>query len=142
MSLSTFAFGVALHFAATEDGGRRTPLSGGSDPKDRFTYRPNWGLPGMTPPEQTGAPVLAFSHVDVAPGDSVRVVIVPPFPEMVPLWSQVQPGTELPCYEGKRVVGHGRVLWRQATALPLPDADDTRFTRWVLAPDESPDPPQ
>ena len=88
----------------------------------------------MTPPDQTGAPVLAFSRSDVAPGEEVSVVIVPPFPEMVPLWAEVEPGTELPMYEGVRVCGVGRVLWRSPTELPLPEADEQRFLAWLTAP--------
>lgn len=133
MSDPTFAFGVLLRLTSSDAGGRQTSLPGGDGPEVRFRYRPNWGLPGMTPPDQTGAPVLAFSRSDVAPGDEVRVVIVPPFPEMVPLWAEVQPGTELPMYEGVRVCGVGRVLWRTTTEWPLPEADEERFRGWLSA---------
>jgi hypothetical protein len=62
-----------------------------------WTYRPNWGLPSMAPPEQSGAPVLAFSRDVVLPGESVHAVIVTLFPEMVAQWDrEVTPGVSLP----------------------------------------------
>jgi hypothetical protein len=81
----------------------------------------------MTPPDQTGAPVLGFSRENVAPGEIVRVVIVPFFPAMVRQWSTVDVGTELPMYEGAMVCGLGRVLWREDTRLPIPPDDEARF---------------
>jgi len=75
---------------------------------------------------------LGFDREQVAPGDTVRVVIVPPFPAMLPSWSQVDAGESLPMYEGARVCGHGRVLWRRATTLPLPIHDEDRFRRWLM----------
>jgi hypothetical protein len=125
---------MLLQFTTTAQGGRRTPLLGGAGPEARFTYRPNWGLPQMTPPDQTGAPVLAFSAQHIHPGDQVRVVIVPPYPQMVPEWTHVAIGDVLPMYEGPRVCGHGRVLWRRDTHLPVPEPDEQRFRAWVLDP--------
>src|SRR5690242_11337455 len=115
----TFAFGIELRLTSTDEGGRQTPILGGTDPQYRFRYRPNWGLPGMTPPDQTGAPVFAFSRENIAPGESCRAVIVAFFPVVVPRWATVGQGAELPMYEGPRVCGVGRVLWRSATKLPL-----------------------
>jgi hypothetical protein len=131
---STYAFGVLLRLTTTEQGGRTTGLAGGAEPEVTFQYRPNWGLPQMTPPEQTGAPVLAFSKADIRPGDDVHVVIVPPYPQMVPEWSHVSIGDVLPMYEGSRVCGHGLVLWRRDTGLPVPDDDAERFRAWVIDP--------
>jgi hypothetical protein len=34
-------------------------------------------------------------------------------------------------YVGARVCGHGTVLWRENTTLPLNDADEHRFLRWL-----------
>lgn len=127
----TFAFGIDLHLTSTEDGGRLTPLLGGVRAEYRLNYRPNWGLPGMTPPEQTGAPVLGFSRENIAPGESVKAVIVAMFSEEVPLWTSVTEGTELPMYEGSRVCGRGRVLWRAATEWPLPEGDSAHFVNWL-----------
>lgn len=65
-SFATVAFGVQPHLVETADGGRTTALLGGNDPAPRFKYRPNWGLPGKMPPDQTGAPVLGFSREYIA----------------------------------------------------------------------------
>lgn len=138
--LETFAFGVALHLTTAAEGGRQSPLAGGSGPEARFAYRPNWGLPGMTPPDQSGAPVLAFSREHVAPGDEVRVVVVPPFPGMIPEWERVQVGDVLPMYEGPHVCGHGRIIWRRATVLPLPPGDENSFRNWVVGPEGASEP--
>lgn len=130
----SYAFGILLQLTTTEQGGRRAALPGGAAPTNRFTYRPNWGLPQMVPPEQTGAPVLAFSRETVRPGEQVHAVIAPPFPQMVAEWSRVNVGDVLPMYEGSHVCGHGRVLWRRKTGLPMPDEDADRFSAWVLDP--------
>jgi hypothetical protein len=97
----------------------------------RPNYRPNWGLPGMTPPEQTGAPVPGFARNNIAPGERVRAVIVAMYSEEVPLWTGVVEGIDLPMYEGSRVCGHGRVLWRAETKWPLPEGDEARFRSWL-----------
>ena len=60
-AVSTLALGVELQLVSTEDGGRETALKGGCAPSDRFTYRPNWGLPVWGTGEQTAGPVLGFS---------------------------------------------------------------------------------
>ena len=84
--------------------------------------------------------MLAFSQEPVAPGDEVRVVIVPPYPPMVPEWARVQVGDVLPMYEGARVCGHGRIVWRRDTILPLPAADEEAFRAWVIGPDDALEP--
>ena len=105
MTEPTFAFGVLLRLTTTQEGGRKTPLAGGHGDEARFRYKPNWGLPGMVAPDQSGAPVLGFDQTEVVPGDTVRVVIVPPFPGMIPEWAKVQPGDDLPMYEGLSTPG-------------------------------------
>lgn len=137
----TYAFGVLLRLTSTDQGGRRTALLGGSGPDVMFWYRPNWGLPEMTPPEQTGAPVLAFSREHIQPGEQAHAVIVPPFPQMMAEWSRVRVGDVLPMYEGARVCGHGQVLWRRDTHLPMSDQDAERFRAWVVDAASAPEPP-
>jgi hypothetical protein len=86
----------------------------------------------MIPPDQSGAPVLAFSRDRVGPGESAHAVIVTLFPEMVDQWNpEVEPGVVLPMYEGARVCGHGTVLWRENITLPLDEADERRFLGWL-----------
>lgn len=115
----TLAVGIDLTLVRTEDGGRAGPVL--SVPGKSWSYRPNWGLPSTTPPEQRGAPVLGFSRSEVWPGESARAVIIPLFPEVVPRWrAEVVPGVLLPMYEGGRVCGYGRVLWVGETTRPLP----------------------
>lgn len=128
---ATLAFGLDLHLTTAAEGGRLTALLGGHAENGRLNYRPNWGLPGMTPPEQTAAPVFGFSRENIAPGANCRAVIVAMFFAAVPLWSAVQPGTDLPMYEGTKVCGMGRVLWRKETQMPLPDPDVDRFVAWL-----------
>ena len=127
----TLAFGLDLHLRATAEGGRHTALLGGHAEGSRFNYRPNWGLPGMTPPEQTGGPVFGFSRENIAPGDRCRAVIVAIFFAEVPLWSEVRPGADLPMYEGSKVCGVGHVVWRVETRTPLPATDADRFVAWL-----------
>jgi hypothetical protein len=131
---ATYAFGVELRLTPSADGGRLTPLLDGSGSDRRFHYRPNWGLPGMIPPEQTGAPVLAFSREQIAPGEACRAVIVAMFPSQVPRWAEVTVGTDLPLYEGSHVRGVGHVVWRAETKFPVPDEDESRFLAWLAEP--------
>jgi hypothetical protein len=89
----------------------------------------------MAPPEQSGAPVLAFSRDVVLPGESVHAVIVTLFPEMVAQWDrEVTPGVSLPMYEGARVCGHGTVIWRADILMPLAEHDEQRFLQWLADP--------
>ena len=91
--------------------------------------------PGWRRPEQTGAPVLAFSRDEVLPGENVHAVILTLFPQMVDRWNlEVEPGVVLPMYEGSRVCGHGTVLWRANTTLPLDESEERRFLRWLADP--------
>lgn len=104
-------------------------------PERPFTYRPNWGLPSMTPPDQTGAPVFALSRDEVLPGEQVHAVIVTPFPGMVARWHlEAQPGVILPLYEGARICGHGSVLWSTPITRPLTAEVANRFRRWLSDP--------
>jgi len=129
-SYPSIAFGLELHVTPTEEGGRTRPLL--NVPDQPWTYRPNWGLPSMTPPAQTGAPVLSFSRDEVLPGEKVYAVISPPFPEMVDQWNlEVEPGVVLPMYEGSRVCGHGTIMWRTNVLLPLEEREKQRFLRWL-----------
>ena len=134
------ALGLALRFTTTDEGGRTMVLPGGFGREVRFQYRPNWGLPGMEPPEQTGAPVLGFSKEGIAPGDEVRVVIVPPFPQMLSQWATVDLGDVLPMYEGLRVCGLGRVLWKRMLPEGLGDLEEDAFRRWLAGPTDVPEP--
>jgi hypothetical protein len=129
-SYSAIAFGIDLHLTPTAEGGRSTPLL--NLPDRRWTYRPNWGLPSMIPPDQSGAPVLAFSRDQVLPGESVHAVIATVFPEMVDQWNlEVEPGVVLPMYEGARVCGHGTVIWRTNITLPMDESEERPFLRWL-----------
>jgi hypothetical protein len=129
-SYPAIAFGMDLQLTPTTEGGRSTPLI--NTPDRKWSYRPNWGLPSMVPPDQTGAPVLAFSRDRVLPGENVHAVIVTVFPEMVDQWNlEVEPGVVLPMYEGPRVCGCGTVIWRTHITLPLDELQEQRFLRWL-----------
>ncbi len=128
-SIDGFALGIELAFVKTEDGGRTNPIGG--DIYTPLGYRPNWGLPGMTPPEQTGGPVLCFGRYPVHPGDRVRAVIIPMFPDRVPTWAAVAVGDVLPMYEGARVCGRGTVRWISQAQLPVSEHDHARFCEWT-----------
>jgi hypothetical protein len=128
--IATVAVGIDLAFVPTADGGRQNPLLGGSTVETRFTYRPNWGLPGWVDGEQTAAPVLGFSQEDIQPGESVHAVIAPLVVERVPAWKALRPGDELRMYEGLRICGRGTVIWVKPSNWPMPEVDQVRFTRW------------
>lgn len=108
-------FGIRLTLTSTGEGGRRTPLPGGSEPSARFSYRPNWGLPGWRDGQQSGAPVLGFATSDIAPGDTTAAVIIAPFVDATPEWRSIVPGDVLRMYEGSRVCGTATVLWTDQT---------------------------
>jgi hypothetical protein len=133
--ISTLAIGIDLHLVPTAEGGRRTALLGGCDPGSRFTYRPNWGLPGWVDGEQTGAPVLGFSRSDIQPGDHARAVIVPIFPTEVPAWHDIAVSDVLGMYEGSRICGRGTVLWVKPTTWRMPEDEEVRLTRWLAGDD-------
>lgn len=125
----SLAVGVELTLLTTAEGGRRNPIGGSEYPA--CSYRPNWGLPGMTPPEQTGAPVQCFGHYPVMLGDAVRAVLIPMFPQEVPGWNELRGGEILPMYEGSRVCGRATVVWITEVALPLPESDAAGFAQWA-----------
>ena len=127
---STFAIGVLLRLTTKTEGGRSSPILGGWRDETRWQFRPNWGLPGMLPPHQAAAPVLAFDQENIQPGDTVRAVIVPVFPE-TPEWAEVSAGTDLVMYEGLRVCGHARVLWQRTTMERVPPSDIDTYIRWL-----------
>ena len=124
---ASFAFGLRLRLTTTQQGGRVTPLHLVPEGTDTYLYRSNWGLPRMTPPDQTGAPFVACSHELVRPGDEVLVVIAPVYAEVLAAWEVVAVDDLLLMYEGSRVCGHGRVLWRRMTRLPVPAEDVALF---------------
>jgi hypothetical protein len=134
MELTTLAIGVDLQLVPTADGGRQNPLRGGCAAENRFKYRPNWGLPGWAEGEQTAAPVLGFSRIDIHPGEAVRAVLVPLFPEHVPAWRDVGPADELRMYEGARICGRATVVWVEPATWFMPDDQQERFTQWLKPP--------
>lgn len=123
------AVGVELTVLTTAEGGRHNPIGGDGYPP--CGYRHNWGLPGMTPPAQTGAPVQCFGHDPVELGDTVGAVLIPMFPDDVPGWHDLRGGEVLPMYEGSRVCGRATVIWIEEVALPLPATDAARFAEWA-----------
>lgn len=129
--LRTLVLGINLHLVSTADGGRRTALAGGCELGDRFTYRPNWGLPGWADGEQTGAPVLGFSRSGIQPGDDARAVIVPMYPAEVPAWHDVEVGEALRMYEGSRICGRAVVVWTEPATWRMPKDDEARLVRWL-----------
>lgn len=130
-AVGTLAIGVELQLVPTGDGGRETALKGGSAPGDRFTYRPNWGLPVWGVGEQTAGPVLGFSADDIQPGDTVRAVLVPTIPDHLPGWRKVEVGEVLRMYEGPRVCGLGTVVWIEPATWPMPPREQDQFTGWL-----------
>lgn len=129
--VSTLAIGIELRLVPTAEGDRQTPLLGGCEPENRFTYRPNWGLPGWSDGEQTAGPVLGFSSTDIHPGDAARAVVVPLFAEQVPKWREISAGDTLRMYEGSRVCGHGSVVWVTPATWRMPEDEEDRFVRWL-----------
>jgi hypothetical protein len=130
-AVSTLAIGVELRFVSSGEGGRQTTLRGGFAPEHRFTYRPNWGLPGWGDGEQTAGPVLGFSEADIQPGDAVRAVLVPTIPDHLPGWRKVQAGELLRMYEGPRVCGLGTVAWIEPASWPMPAGEQEQFSGWL-----------
>jgi hypothetical protein len=135
----TLAFGLILRLKETAAGGRRSAIR--TTPGERMAYRPNWGLPSMQQPEQTGAPVFAFNRQIIEPGsEPVRAVIVVPYPQTLAMWdAEVHPGATLPMYEGPHVVGSGTVLWRQPASLPLEPPEIAAFETWLAGEQISPE---
>ncbi|MEW1823813.1 hypothetical protein AB0323_23915 [Arthrobacter sp. NPDC080031] len=134
-STSTLAIGIDLHFVSTADGGRSRVLLGGNAPDHRFEYRPNWGLPGWADGEQSGGPVLGFSHTNISPGEDVRAILVPVFIENTSEWRDVRVGDKLRMYEGARICGRAIIRWIEPTTWPMGNEDQGRFTEWLIAED-------
>ena len=129
-TIDSLALGIHVKLVPTAEGGRATPLLGGHEVGHRFTYRPNWGLPGWPDGDQTAAPVLGFSRSNIAPGENARAIIVPLFRE-VGRWGDVNDGDELRMYEGSRVCGRARVCWVRATTWPMPLDEQDRLVQWL-----------
>lgn len=113
---------------STEEGGRTKPV--GTARYVKYSYRPNWRLPGMTD-GQVGAFVLHLAATPLAPGETARAVIVPLAPVSMPLWEQVQVGDELRMFEGGRLCGIATVSWRTTTERPPHQQDEERFVAWA-----------
>lgn len=128
---ATLAFGVDLHLVATEEGGRATPLLGGTADEYQFNYRPNWGLPGWANGEQTAGPVFGFSQTDIHPGEDTSAILVALFPEHVPAWHDVQVGDTLRMYEGSRICGHAEVRWIEPATWPSTDREKLAYVQWL-----------
>ena len=132
--LTTVAIGADLRLVSTEDGGRQTPWRGGCAAKNRFTYRPNWRLPGWTEGEQTTAPMPGFSRIDIHPEDTARAVLAPLFLERLPAWPDVGPGDEPRMHEGARIRGQATVVWVEPATWFMPDEQHERFTQRLKPP--------
>lgn len=130
------AIGLDLTLVPTAEGGRQTPVL----LTDPLRYRPNWGLPGMTGTDQTGAPVLCSSAGTLAPGDSARAVIIPLTSAHMTEWRLLAEGDQLRMFEGPRVCGHAVVRWTENTSCPVPGTDEERFRAWANSSDDRPRP--
>lgn len=87
--------------------------------------------------------MLCFGHVPAAPGDRLRAVIVPMFPDEVPGWRDLVAGDPLVMYEGSRVCGRAMATWaveigdappprgRPIMGNRLSEDDLTRFEWWA-----------
>lgn len=129
-TIDTLAIGVDLALVPTAEGGRETPLLGGHAAGQRFTYRPNWGLPGWPDGEQTAALVLGFSRSNIAPGEQVRAIIVPLFVDVAE-WDNLQEGDALRMYEGARICGRARICWMKAATWQMPPDEQERLVPWL-----------
>jgi len=130
------AIGLSLTLVPTATGGRQTPLL----LAEPFCYRPNWGLPGMTGTEQTGAPVLCSSASVLAPGGSARVVVIPLTDAYMTAWCLLNQGDQLRMFEGPQICGNATVQWTQSITVPVPAADQARFLGWANSSDDQPGP--
>jgi hypothetical protein len=128
------AIGLDLMLVPTEKGGRSTAIRFDAP----FGYRPNWGLPGMTGTDQTGAPVLCCSASVLAPGESARAVIIPLTDASLVEWQLLGQGDELRMFEGARVCGHATVRWAENTRRPVSPSDQARFCTWTRSSDDLP----
>lgn len=87
--------------------------------------------------------MLCFGHVPAAPGDRLRAVIVPMFPDEVAGWRDLVAGDALVMYEGTRIYGRATVVWATEIGNTAPPrgtpvmgnriSDDhlTRFESWA-----------
>jgi hypothetical protein len=132
------AIGLDLTVVPTAEGSRQTPLL----VTEPLRYRANWGLPGMTGTDQTGAPLVCSSAGTLAPGDSARAVIIPLTDEHMSEWHLLDEGSRLRLFEGPRVCGHAVVRWSESTSLPVPSTDIDRFSTWANSSDDLPRPAQ
>jgi hypothetical protein len=130
------AIGLDLTLVPTAEGGRKTPVLF----TEPLRYRPNWGLPGMTGTDQTGAPVLCSSTGTLAPGDSARAVIIPLTDWHMTEWRLLNEGDTLRMFEGPRICGHAVVRWSENTSRPIPGTDKNRFSAWANSSDDRPRP--
>ncbi len=129
------AVGLDLTLVPTGEGGRSTPLRVDTP----LRYRPNWGLPGMTGTDQTGAPVLCSSASLLAPGEGARAVIIPLSDAHLVNWRLLDPGDTLRMFEGARICGHATVRWTENTSRPVPVSDEARFRAWANSSDDRPE---
>ena len=103
--------GVRLVLVPTQNGGRRGPVLDG-----RFSYRPNWTLPGATGwTEQAGAPLLCLAPRSLSPGQTGFAVLVP---VLIEAWRHLRVGQELGMLEGARRCGSAVVLAIEAAETP------------------------
>jgi hypothetical protein len=121
------AIGLDFTLAPTAEGGRQTEVLF----KEPLGYRPDWGLPGMTGTDQTGAPVLCSSADTLAPGYTARAVIIPLTDAHMTEWCLLNEGDMLRMFEGPRVCGHAVVRWTENTSCPVPGIDKDRFSAWA-----------
>ncbi|QCX26952.1 hypothetical protein [Nocardioides jishulii] len=112
-AVSTVAIGIDLDLMPSNEGGRQTPLLGGYAAKDRFTYRPNWGLPGWSDGDQTAGPVLGFSRTNVLPGEHVRAILLPLFIDHAPEWLDIVNWTKADHTQSfhPNETGHAHYAW-------------------------------
>jgi hypothetical protein len=87
-------FRIHIRLIGTEEGGRRTPISGASD------YRVNWSIESRDPDQQMGGPTLIDADL-LRPGEEGIASLIPFAPEA---WSSVAVGTSLTGFEGARPV--------------------------------------
>ncbi|GAA1015965.1 hypothetical protein Aple_011140 [Acrocarpospora pleiomorpha] len=117
--------GVQLRLFTTEEGGRKSGVSG-----EPYSYRPNWDVAGRKDPlSQTGAPVLCLDRLWLHPGESTRAVLVPLSPEA---WHAVGEGDRIYLYEGPRLCGDAVVTIIRPAFLPLSDDEENSWRDWAL----------
>jgi elongation factor Tu len=83
------SFEAELRLIATEDGGRRSPISSG--------YRPAAMLDG-----ETQEVAIYFDEPGIRPGEAALVRVIP---LRIDFWRPLETGERIPLAEGKRTVG-------------------------------------